>query len=102
MTCWHPNLNGDYLSDAVAAEVGGVSIAPEPTSAMKWRCSGATHGTAPKYTNLDKVNPGSLLFSGGMMLEHMGWQEVGRPDHQVHERRLIRRSSPMTSPVPDG
>ena len=67
------NLNGDYLSDAIAAEVGGVGIAPGANIGDEIALFEATHGTAPKYTNLDKVNPGSLLFSGVMMLEHLDW-----------------------------
>jgi isocitrate dehydrogenase len=70
------NLNGDYLSDAVAAEVGGVGIAPGANMSDKVAVFEATHGTAPKYANQDKVNPGSLLFSGVMMLEYIGWQEA--------------------------
>ncbi|HUS24377.1 MAG TPA: isocitrate dehydrogenase (NADP(+)) [Candidatus Binatia bacterium] len=71
-----PNLNGDYLSDAIAAEVGGMGIAPGANIADHVAVFEATHGTAPKYANLNKVNPGSLLFSGVMMLEYMGWQEA--------------------------
>jgi isocitrate dehydrogenase len=72
------NLNGDYLSDALAAQVGGIGIAP---GANINYVSGhgifeATHGTAPKYAGLDKVNPGSVLLSGVMMFEHLGWQEA--------------------------
>lgn len=70
------NLNGDYLSDAAAAHVGGVGIAPGANIADYVAVFEATHGTAPKYANLDKVNPGSLLLSGVMMLEYMGWQEA--------------------------
>jgi isocitrate dehydrogenase len=70
------NLNGDYLSDAIAAEVGGVGIAPGANISDHVAVFEATHGTAPKYANLDKVNPGSLLFSGVMMLEYMGWREA--------------------------
>jgi isocitrate dehydrogenase len=70
------NLNGDYLSDAVAAEVGGVGIAPGANMSDTVAVFEATHGTAPKYADLDKVNPGSLLFSGVMMLEHLGWNEA--------------------------
>ena len=70
------NLNGDYLSDAVAAEVGGMGIAPGANVADHVAVFEATHGTAPKYANLDKVNPGSLLFSGVMMLEYIGWREA--------------------------
>jgi isocitrate dehydrogenase len=71
-----PNLNGDYLSDAIAAEVGGVGIAPGANISDHIAVFEATHGTAPKYANLNKVNPGSLLFSGVMMLEYMGWKEA--------------------------
>ena len=71
-----PNLNGDYLSDAIAAEVGGMGIAPGANIADHVAVFEATHGTAPKYANLNKVNPGSLLFSGVMMLEYMGWTEA--------------------------
>ncbi|MEM7048275.1 MAG: isocitrate dehydrogenase (NADP(+)) [Acidobacteriota bacterium] len=70
------NLNGDYLSDAVAAEVGGVGIAPGANIGDHVALFEATHGSAPKYTNKDMANPGSLLFSGVMMLEYMGWQEA--------------------------
>ncbi len=70
------NLNGDYLSDAVAAEVGGVGIAPGANMADHIAVFEATHGTAPKYANQDKVNPSSLMFSGVMMLEYIGWKEA--------------------------
>ncbi len=70
------NLNGDYLSDAIAAEVGGMGIAPGANMAEHVAVFEATHGTAPKYANLDKVNPGSLLFSGVNMLEYIGWKEA--------------------------
>jgi isocitrate dehydrogenase len=72
------NLNGDYISDALAAQVGGIGIAPGGNINYD---SGhaifeATHGTAPKYANLDKVNPGSVILSGEMMLRYMGWNEA--------------------------
>jgi isocitrate dehydrogenase len=70
------NLNGDYLSDALAAQVGGLGIAPGANIGDFVALFEATHGTAPKYANLDKVNPGSLLFSGVMMLEYIGWTEA--------------------------
>jgi len=70
------NLNGDYLSDAMAAEVGGMGIAPGANMADHIAVFEATHGTAPKYANLDKVNPSSLMFSGSMMFEYIGWIEV--------------------------
>ncbi len=72
------NLNGDFLSDALAAQVGGIGIAPggNINYVTGHALFEATHGTAPKYANLDKVNPGSLILSGVMMLEHLGWQDA--------------------------
>ena len=70
------NLNGDYLSDALAAEVGGIGIAPGANLSDTIAMFEATHGTAPKYAGLDKVNPGSLILSAEMMLRHMGWLEA--------------------------
>jgi isocitrate dehydrogenase len=70
-----PNLNGDYLSDAAAAQVGGLGMAPG-ANIGKYAMFEATHGTAPKYANLDKINPGSLILSAVMMLEYMGWDEA--------------------------
>ena len=72
------NLNGDYISDALAAQVGGIGIAPGANInyVTGHAVFEATHGTAPKYANLDKVNPGSVILSGVMMLEHMGWLEA--------------------------
>jgi isocitrate dehydrogenase len=69
-----PNLNGDYLSDACAAQVGGLGIAPGANIGDEAALFEATHGTAPKYAGQDKVNPASLILSGVMMLEHIGWQ----------------------------
>jgi len=71
-----PNLNGDYLSDAAAAQVGGLGIAPGGNVGDAAAVFEATHGTAPKYAGLDKINPGSVILSGVMMLEHMRWQEA--------------------------
>jgi len=71
-----PNLNGDYISDALAAEVGGLGMAPGSNLSDTIAIFEATHGTAPKYAGLDKVNPGSLILSGVMMLEHIGWKEA--------------------------
>ncbi|MNO65488.1 Isocitrate dehydrogenase [NADP] [compost metagenome] len=70
------NLNGDYLSDALAAEVGGIGIAPGANLSDSVAMFEATHGTAPKYAGQDKVNPGSLILSAEMMLRHMGWSEA--------------------------
>jgi isocitrate dehydrogenase len=85
------NLNGDYLSDAVAAEVGGIGIAPGANIGDEIALFEATHGTAPKYTNLDVVNPGSLLFSGVMMLEHMGWFEAAELITDAYEKTLAQK-----------
>lgn len=71
-----PNLNGDYLSDAAAAQVGGIGMAPGGNLNDEVALFEATHGTAPKYTDQDVVNPGSLILSAVMMLEHLGWQEA--------------------------
>jgi len=71
-----PNLNGDYLSDACAAQVGGLGMAPGANVGDDIALFEATHGTAPKYTDQDKVNPGSLILSAVMMLQHMGWDEA--------------------------
>ncbi|MBK1726183.1 isocitrate dehydrogenase (NADP(+)) [Halorhodospira neutriphila] len=80
------NLNGDYLSDAVAAEVGGVGIAPGANMSDHVAVFEATHGTAPKYANQDKVNPGSLLFSGVMLLQHIGWHEAAELIAAAYEK----------------
>lgn len=73
------NLNGDYMSDALAAQVGGIGIAPGANINYETGAAifEATHGTAPKYANLDKVNPSSMILSGVLMFDHMGWTEVG-------------------------
>jgi isocitrate dehydrogenase len=70
------NLNGDYISDALAAQVGGIGIAPGANISDHYAVFEATHGTAPKYAGLDKVNPGSLILSAEMMLRHMDWKEA--------------------------
>jgi isocitrate dehydrogenase len=86
-----PNLNGDYLSDAVAAEVGGVGIAPGANIGDYVALFEATHGTAPKYTNLDKVNPGSLLFSGVMLLRYIGWREAAELIARAYEKTVAQK-----------
>jgi isocitrate dehydrogenase len=73
-----PNLNGDYVSDAAAAQVGGLGIAPGGNVGDGVAVFEATHGTAPKYANLDRVNPGSVILSGVMMFEYLGWTEAGK------------------------
>ena len=70
------NLNGDYISDALAAQVGGIGIAPGANLSDKIAVFEATHGTAPKYAGKDYVNPGSLILSAEMMLRHIGWVEA--------------------------
>ncbi len=71
-----PNLNGDYISDACAAQVGGLGLAPGANIGDRAAVFEATHGTAPKYAGQDKINPGSVILSGVMMFEHLGWNEV--------------------------
>jgi len=73
-----PNLNGDYLSDAAAAQVGGLGLAPGANIGYHTALFEATHGTAPKYAGLDKVNPGSLILSGVMMFNYLGWNKVSK------------------------
>ncbi len=71
-----PNLNGDYISDALAAMVGGLGLAPGANIGDDCALFEATHGTAPKYAGLDKINPGSVILSGAMMFDHLGWNEA--------------------------
>jgi isocitrate dehydrogenase len=84
------NLNGDYLSDAAAASVGGIGIAPGANMADNVAVFEATHGTAPKYAGKDKVNPSSLLFSGVMMFDYIGWTEVGRLIENAFEQVVAK------------
>jgi isocitrate dehydrogenase len=78
------NLNGDYLSDALAAQVGGIGIAPggNINYVSGHAIFEATHGTAPKYANQDRVNPGSVVLSGEMMFRYLGWERSCGPHHQ--------------------
>ena len=87
------NLNGDYLSDALAAQVGGIGIAPGANInyITGHAIFEATHGTAPKYANQDKVNPGSVILSGAMMLEHIGWQEAADLIYKGVERSIAAK-----------
>jgi isocitrate dehydrogenase len=71
-----PNLNGDYMSDALAAQVGGLGLAPSANIGSEAAVFEATHGTAPKYANQDMVNPSSLILAGVMMLNHLGWRDA--------------------------
>ncbi len=86
-----PNLNGDYMSDALAAQVGGLGMAPGANIGDGVALFEATHGTAPKYTGLDKVNPGSLILSGAMMLEYLGWDEARDKIHEGLERAISKK-----------
>jgi isocitrate dehydrogenase len=87
------NLNGDYISDALAAQVGGVGMAPGGNINYQsgYALFEATHGTAPKYADLDKVNPSSLILSGAMMLDHMGWSEAARLIEKGLEKTFLSK-----------
>jgi isocitrate dehydrogenase len=85
------NLNGDYLSDAIAAEVGGVGIAPGSNMSDHVAVFEATHGTAPKHAGKNVVNPGSLLFSGVDMLAHIGWQEASDVITAAYEKTIAQK-----------
>jgi isocitrate dehydrogenase len=86
-----PNLNGDYISDALAAQVGGIGIAPGANLGDKIAVFEATHGTAPKYAGQDKVNPGSLILSAEMMLRHLGWIEASDMILDAMEKTIQKR-----------
>jgi isocitrate dehydrogenase len=89
-----PNLNGDYLSDALAAQVGGIGIAPggNINYVTGHAVFEATHGTAPKYANLDRVNPGSVILSGEMMLRYMGWVEAADAIIAALEKTIAQKT----------
>ncbi|HXW62128.1 MAG TPA: NADP-dependent isocitrate dehydrogenase [Candidatus Acidoferrales bacterium] len=86
-----PNLNGDYISDACAAQVGGLGMAPGANVGDGFGCFEATHGTAPKYADKDVINPSSVMLSGVMMFEFMGWGEVGRLIESGIERTIQQK-----------
>lgn len=86
------NLNGDYISDALAAQVGGIGIAPGANMGERIAVFEATHGTAPKYAGQDKVNPGSLILSAEMMLRHMGWHEAADLIIKSMERAILEKT----------
>jgi hypothetical protein len=86
-----PNLNGDYLSDACAAQVGGLGMAPGANFGDGVALFEATHGTAPKYADQDKVNPGSLLLSGSFLLDHLGWTEACTAVEQALEKTILQK-----------
>lgn len=86
-----PNLNGDYMSDAIAAQVGGLGMAPGANIGDGYAVFEATHGTAPKYAGQDKVNPGSLILSGAMMLEYLGWTEAKDLVHKALQAAIANK-----------
>ena len=86
-----PNLNGDYISDALAAQVGGLGMAPGANIGDRCAVFEATHGTAPKYAGLDKVNPSSVILSGAMMLDYMGWREAADAIRQAMQAAIKAR-----------
>jgi len=86
-----PNLNGDYMSDALAAQVGGLGMAPGANIGDQTAVFEATHGTAPKYANQDVVNPGSLILSGAMMFDYMGWSETGKKIVKAMEKTISEK-----------
>src|SRR4030043_240310 len=87
-----PNLNGDYMSDALAAQVGGLGMAPGANIGDRAAVFEATHGTAPKYANQDMINPGSLILSGAMMFDHLGWNEVGQRIRKAMEKTISTKT----------
>ncbi|KAB2836760.1 MAG: isocitrate dehydrogenase (NADP(+)) [Candidatus Brocadia sp.] len=87
-----PNLNGDYISDACAAQVGGLGMAPGANIGDKAAVFEATHGTAPKYAGQDKVNPGSVILSGVMMFEHLGWDDAAMMIVCALEKTIRRKT----------
>ena len=86
-----PNLNGDYISDALAAQVGGLGMAPGANIGDGAAVFEATHGTAPKYANQDVINPGSLILSGAMMLDYLGWSEAGEGIKKALEKTISQK-----------
>jgi isocitrate dehydrogenase len=86
-----PNLNGDYISDALAAQVGGLGMAPGGNIGDRAAVFEATHGTAPKYAGKDMINPGSLILSGAMMFDYLGWTEVRRKIVKALEKTISKK-----------
>ena len=85
------NLNGDYISDAAAAQVGGLGIAPGANIGDGYAVFEATHGTAPKYADKDMINPGSVILSGVMLLEFIGWKEAAKLIEQSLEKTILQK-----------
>jgi isocitrate dehydrogenase len=86
-----PNLNGDYMSDALAAQVGGLGMAPGGNIGDRAAVFEATHGTAPKYAHQDVINPGSLILSGALMFDYLGWSEVSKRILKAIEKTISRK-----------
>ena len=87
-----PNLNGDYFSDACAAQIGGLGMAPGANIGDSAAIFEATHGTAPKYAGKDMVNPGSVILSGAMLLEYLGWADAARLIHEGVRRTIAAKT----------
>jgi isocitrate dehydrogenase len=85
------NLNGDYISDAAAAQVGGLGIAPGANIGDGYAVFEATHGTAPKYADKDMINPGSVILSGVMLLDFIGWKEAARLIESSLEKTILQK-----------
>jgi isocitrate dehydrogenase len=85
------NLNGDYISDAAAAQVGGLGIAPGANIGDGYAVFEATHGTAPKYADKDMINPGSVILSGVMLLDFIGWKEAARLIETSLEKTILQK-----------
>jgi isocitrate dehydrogenase len=86
-----PNLNGDYISDASAAQVGGLGIAPGANIGDGYAIFEATHGTAPKYADKDVINPGSVMLSGVMLFRHLGWNEAADLIESGLEKTILQK-----------
>jgi isocitrate dehydrogenase len=86
-----PNLNGDYISDACAAQVGGLGIAPGANVGDGYAVFEATHGTAPKYADKDVINPGSVMLSGVMLFEFLGWSEAAKLIEKALEKTILQK-----------
>jgi isocitrate dehydrogenase len=86
-----PNLNGDYMSDALAAQVGGLGMAPGANIGDRAAVFEATHGSAPKYADQDVINPSSLILSGAMMFDYLGWKEAGEVIVKALEQTISQK-----------
>jgi isocitrate dehydrogenase len=86
-----PNLNGDYMSDALAAQIGGLGMAPGGNIGDRAAVFEATHGSAPKYAHQDVVNPGSLILSGAMMFNYLGWSEAGKRITEALGKTILKK-----------